>query len=276
MGGSNIMKITKKELRKIIKETLSIQTIPPKYLAIINSIPDLSLAVIEDPLIDASLDLHSGDEMIASVQFKELTGADINHPCIPNTMSISAIHTSLDYQELGIGELMFDLAFYYAELKGYGITTDFDGGNTPIINYIIKKALQNDPSYYKQVTKMGNDMMDFFNATSDPDDDCYSELFDNEGVYELVNDEGYTEEEAYDAVGFGSPGSEKFPIGTTSSWRKRGIESIKPLWDMLTQKPRPDILYRSNVRGNQFRDSYSNTPTPEEIRRREEEKRRNN
>lgn len=270
------MKITKKELRKIIKETLSIQTIPPKYLAIINSIPDLSLAVIEDPLIDASLDLHSGDEMIASVQFKELTGADINHPCIPNTMSISAIHTSLDYQELGIGELMFDLAFYYAELKGYGITTDFDGGNTPIINYIIKKALQNDPSYYKQVTKMGNDMMDFFNATSDPDDDCYSELFDNEGVYELVNDEGYTEEEAYDAVGFGSPGSEKFPIGTTSSWRKRGIESIKPLWDMLTQKPRPDILYRSNVRGNQFRDSYSNTPTPEEIRRREEEKRRNN
>jgi len=186
-------------------------------------------------------------------------------------MSISAIHTALDYQELGIGELMFDLAFYYAELKGYGITTDFDGGNTPIINYIIKKALQNDPSYYKQVTKMGNDMMDFFDATSDPDDDCYSELFDNEGVYELVNDEGYTEEEAYDAVGFGSSYDEKFPIGTTSSWRKRGIESIKPLWDMLTQKSSPDILYRSNVRGNQFRDSYSNTPTPEEIRLRQRE-----
>jgi len=75
------MKISKKQLKQIIREALSTaQSIPPKYQSIINAIPDLSLAVIEDPLIDTSLDLHSGDEMIASVQFKELTGADTNYP----------------------------------------------------------------------------------------------------------------------------------------------------------------------------------------------------
>jgi hypothetical protein len=275
------MKITKKKLRKLIRESLNIQTIPQKYHYIINTIPNLSIYVQVINEFNTSIDLQSNGSIIASVTLKHLTRPNKpNDPCIPKTMSISSIFTQPDYQEFandiagssGIGRLMIDLAFYYAEMQGFGITSDFDGGNSPIINHMIQKTLKTDPTYYKQTTAQGNDTMDFFNKTVDPDDDCYSDIFDAEGVYELVNDLGYTEAEAYEMLGLTGL---KFPFATASSWRKRGIESIKPLWDMLTQKESEEIEDRYNVRGMEFSGAYDITPTPEEIRRREEEKRRN-
>jgi hypothetical protein len=72
-----------------------------------------------------------------------------------------------------------------------------------------------------------------------------------------------SEEEAYEAA-FGEAGmtGEAFPIGTTNSWRKKGIESMKPIYDMLVNRQNADVLYN---RGRQFQDAYDNTPTPEEI-----------
>ena len=258
-----MMKITRSQLRSLIKESILLET---KYDKLMAMLPDLSLSIESEGIPGGeALDLYSGGALIASASLMYITMPD--NPCIPNTISISTIHVDPSHQNFGVGELLFDLIFYYASTlpavngKGYGITTDFEGGNTPIINYMIRRALEN-PVYYKQSTDAGNDKMDFFEKTADPDDDCYSEFFDDAGVYELIDEMGYSEEEAYRELGYTD---ENFPIGTTSSWRKRGIESIKPVWEMLTQKQSPDILYRPVARMKGFRQAYNSTPTPEEI-----------
>jgi len=244
-----------------INESLLLES---KYDQLMVQLPDLSLSVSFDQSSSGALDLHDGGYLIASAVLQHLTIP--SNPCIPNTLSISNIHVAASHQNLGIGDLLLDLIFYHASTldggKGYGITTDFEGGNTPIINYMIQRALQ-DPAYYKQRTSAGNDKMDFFEKTADPNDDCYAEVFDEAGVYELMDVYGYSEEEAYKEAGFSD---ENFPLGTTSSWRKRGIESMKPVWEMLTQRQSPDILYRPVARMKGFRQEYDNTPTPEEIR----------
>jgi len=310
------MKITKKELRKIIKESVKkILLETTDHDKLLAEMPNLMLKYEET--YDSNqqdvtiLDLFSGNRLVASATLTKLTGQLHGHPiklsnpneehsdafgededgvmrhwkesgCIPNTYSVSSIYTNINFQNLGISELMLDLIFYYCEaiapLSPAGITTDFEGGNTAIINYIIKSKIGENGGgvYYKQSTGAGNQQMDFFGATTDPDDDCYSELFDDEGVYELVIDQGYTEEEAYAEVGYGSSYDEKFPFGTTSSWRKRGIQSMAPVWEELTSKALDFSIGEDrmqNKRYSGFRDAYDNTPTPEEIRQRQKEKR---
>ena len=244
-----------------INESLLLES---KYDQLMAQLPGLSLVITDQLPWSITLDLQHDGYMIAAAQLNA-TDVSSGDPCIPKTLSVGTIHSVSSYQNLGIGELLLDLVFYHASTldggKGRGITTDFDGGNSPIINYMIRRALQ-DPAYYKQTTKAGNDKMDFFEKTADPDDDCYAEVFDEAGVYEFIDD-GMTEEEAYEEAGFSD---ENFPLGTTSSWRKRGIESMKPVWDMLTQKQSPNILYRPVARMKGFRQEYDNTPTPEEIR----------
>jgi len=244
-----------------INESLLLES---KYNKLMTALPGLSLSVSGEGVAGGvALDLYDGSYLIASAILRELSSS--GNPCIPNTMSISTIHVDASHQKLGVGEFLFDLIFYYASTldggEGYGITTDFEGGNTPIINYMIQRALQ-DPAYYKQRTSAGNDKMDFFGKTVDPDDDCYAEVFDDAGVYEFINDMGYSEEEAYKEAGF-TDGD--FPLGTTSSWRKRGIESMKPVWKMLTQKQSPGTYTHPGSRMKQFRQAFDDTPTAEEI-----------
>ena len=253
------------EISKSMNESLLLEK---KYDQLMATLPGLSLVVTEDMPRGAALDLQHNGYIIASAELKALS-VNPGEPCIPETMSVSTIHTVQDYQSLGIGELLLDLVFYYASTldggKGRGITTDFDGGNTPIINYMIQRALE-DPSYYKQTTTVGNDKMDFFNKTSDPDDDCYSSLLDDEGVYELINDPQSrfsSEEDVLDYLGLTGDNS---PFGTTSSWRKRGIESLKPLYDMLTGRQSSEILYRPVIRDRQFQSAFDDTPTADDIR----------
>ena len=256
------MKITRRQLNSLISESLLLES---KYDQLMTALPELSLSVSGEGVAGGvALDLHDGSYLIASAILRELSSS--GNPCIPNTMSISTIHVDASHQKLGVGEFLFDLIFYYASTldggEGYGITTDFEGGNTPIINYMIQRALQ-DPAYYKQHTSAGNDKMDFFGKTVDPDDDCYSEILDDDGVYELINDEGYSEEAAYEAVGYTDV---NFPLGTTSSWRKRGIESMEPIWNMLTQKLSSGTYTHPGTRMKQFRQAYDDSPTPEEIK----------
>ena len=255
-----------------ITESLLLESDHSETLA---RLPGLSLFVNNVRLV-THLDLQNNGNLIASAELRLISNEDL--PCIPQTMSISTIHVSSMYQNMGIADLLLDLVFYHASIldggKGRGITTDFQGGNTPIINYIIKRASQ-DSAYYKQTTPAGSDKMDFFEKTVDPDDDCYSELLDDSGVYELVDDHGYSEEDAYKEV-FGKAGmtDDAFPIGTTSSWRKRGIESMKPIYDSLRLNAfRPghqgaDQIggFRAAMRSRQFQREYDRTPTPEEIR----------
>jgi len=236
-------------------------------------LPGLSLFVQNHPPLIMQLDLQNNGTLIASVELRLISNQ--SEPCIPKTMSITGIHVSSRYQNKGIADLLLDLAFYHVSTldggKGRGITTDFESGNTPIINYMIQRGLK-DPSYYKQATKEGSTEMDFFKQTADPDDDCYSYLFDEEGVYQSI-EYGATPEEALASANL--PAEElTFPIGTTSSWRKRGIESMKPTYDRLRLNAfRPGHQgadqvggFRAAMRSRQFQREYDRTPTPEEIR----------
>ena len=190
-----------------------------------------------------------------------------NAKCIPNTYAVSSIYTDRASQNRGIGDLMFDLIFYYCEaiapLAPAGITTDFEGGNTAVINNVIASKINNPKNqgvYYKQVTKGRNDEMDFFGLTDDPDDDCYSELADELGAYFDVFFAGKSPKEAIDSM--------DVSIGTTSSWRKRGIQSMAGVWNALTS--RTDNVYFDDYRIESdrrtgFDKAYTNSPTPEEI-----------
>jgi hypothetical protein len=102
--------------------------------------------------------------------------------------------------------------------------------------------------------------MDFFGLTVDPDDDCYSELYHEEGVIDDVFFMGLSPETA--------AATAKNPFGTTSSWRKRGIGSMSEVWNMLTSRDsmtRDEILLLPSKRGIGFRQAYDRSPTPEEI-----------
>ena len=241
------------------------------HSAVLERLPGLSLFVSSVRRI-ITLDLQNNGTLIASAELRLISNE--GEPCIPKTMSIATIYVSSNYQNMGVSDLLLDLVFYHASTldggKGRGITTDFEGGNTAVINYIIQRELQ-DPSYYKQSTKAGSTEMDFFEQTADPNDDCYSNLFDEAGVYQSI-EFGATPEEAMAQAGFSYEDELSTSIGTTSSWRKRGIESMKPIYDRLRLNAfRPghqgeDPLLRPAIRGRQFRAAYDNTPTPEEVR----------
>ena len=177
------------EISKSMNESLLLEADHSDTLA---RLPGLSLLVNNVRLL-THLDLQNNGNLIASAELK-LISNEIE-PCIPKTMSISAIHVSPMYQNMGIADLLLDLVFYHASTldggKGRGITTDFDSGNAPIINYMIQRGLK-DPAYYKQTTPAGNDKMDFFNKTDDHDHDSYSNLLDGSADYELINDHGYS------------------------------------------------------------------------------------
>ena len=266
-------------LRKLIRESIRKMIVEADHSNIMTSMPNLALSVSD--AINAGevdLDLHDEGILIASATLKNITTEE--YPCIPETLSISTIYTNPSYQGVGIGALMLDLIFYYAEFKygkkkeigdekPRGITTDFVGGNTPIINYIIRQA-SNNPAYYEQETPAPHKKkkMDFFGKTPDPNDDCYAEVFDDDGVYELVDVYGFSEEEAYEELGYSD---ESFPIGTTSSWRKQGIEAFGPVWEALTSKTAPYHFF--DTRSTDFIDAHQSSPTPDEIRRYQKEKR---
>ena len=299
-----LRKLIRESIRKIILETTEhdslLAALPGLALRYQETFDDSN----EDITI---LDLFNGQDLIASATLTKLTGQLQGHPlkflddeivdqrleyiksqgdlkdavgadedgevrywhnakCIPNTYSVSSIYTNVSAQNKGIGDLMFDLIFYYCEaiapLAPAGITTDFQGGNTAVINNVINSKInapENQGVYYKQVTKGGNDEMDFFGLTVDPDDDCYSELYHEEGVVDDVFYNGVSPEAAATMA--------KNPFGTTSSWRKRGIQSMSEIWNMLTSRETliDDELLLPGRRGIDFRRAYDQSPTPEEI-----------
>jgi len=297
-----LRKLIRESIRKIILET----TEHDSLLAALPNLSLRYQETVDGGNEDITiLDLFNGQDLIASATLTKLTGQLQGHPlrsldpnveqrlkgmsdeeygdavgedeygeirywhdakCIPNTYSVSSVYTDRSSQNRGIGDLMFDLIFYYCEviapLAPAGITTDFEGGNTAVINNVINSKI-NDPAnqgvYYKQVTKGGNDEMDFFGITPDRDDDCYSELYHEEGVLDDVFFNGLTPAQA--------AATAKNPFGTTSSWRKRGIQSMAEVWNMLTSRDPnvDDDLHLGSKRRSGFIKAYDQSPTPEEI-----------
>ena len=229
------------------------------------------LKVLDDKIVDQRLEYikSQGDlEDIVGEDEYGVTRYWNDAKCIPNTYSVSSIYTDRIVQNRGVSDLMFDLIFYYCEvvapLAPAGITTDFEGGNTAVINNVINSKIyapENQGVYYKQTTKRGNDEMDFFGLTpDDPDDDCYSELYDEEGVIDAVLYNKSSPEAAAKMA--------NNPFGTTSSWRKRGIQTMAEVWNMLTSRTSSTKFNDDQVRLRRrvrFTDAYDNSPTPEEI-----------
>jgi GNAT superfamily N-acetyltransferase len=230
------------------------------------------LKVLDDDIVDPRLEFISKQVDVEDAVGPDDESGEVRYwhdaKCIPNTYSVSSIYTDVAAQNRGIGDLMLDLIFYYCEavapIAPAGITTDFEGGNTAVINNIINSkvnAPENQGVYYKQTTEKGNDEMDFFGLTPDDlEDDCYSELYHEEGVIDDVFYNGVTPDAAAAMA--------KNPFGTTSSWRKRGIQSMSSVWNMLTS--RTDNVYFDDYqieknRRTGFVKAYDRSPTPEEI-----------
>lgn len=297
-----LRKLIRESIRKIILETTEHDSLLAALPGLSLRYQETLDGAHEEVTI---LDLFNGQDLIASATLTKLTGQLQGHPlrsldpneeqrlkgmsdeeyedavgedeygeirywhdakCIPNTYSVSSIYTAVTSQNKGIGDLMFDLIFYYCEaiapLAPAGITTDFEGGNTAVINNVINSKInapENQGVYYKQVTKGGNDEMDFFGLTADPDDDCYSELYHEEGVIDDVFFNGLSPETA--------AATAKNPFGTTSSWRKRGIQSMAEVWNMLTSRdPNVDAdAHLGSKRRSDFIRAFDRSPTPEEI-----------
>ena len=175
---SLLRKLIKESVRKIILETTKHDSI----LAALPNLMLRYEETTDDEMHDITiLDLFNGKDLIASATLTKLTGQLQGHPlrsldpnveqrlkgmsdeeygdavgededgeirywhnakCIPNTYSVSSIYTDRSAQNRGIGDLMFDLIFYYCEsvapLAPAGITTDFAGGNTAVINNVIR------------------------------------------------------------------------------------------------------------------------------------------
>ena len=86
------------------------------------------------------------------------------------------------------------------------------------------------------------------------------ELYHEEGVIDDVFFNFTSPEAAGQMVGN--------PFGTTSSWRKRGIQSMSEVWNMLTSRASNvnfDHFQITNDRRSGFIKAFDRSPTPKEI-----------
>lgn len=92
----------------------------------------------------------------------------LGEPCIPKTMELGEIHVAKQYQNKGYGRILYNLVFYVANSRGYGVTSDHADGTKAIAAIQWLKFA----NYIKQKTPAGNDTFDYNKSTPDPNDDC--------------------------------------------------------------------------------------------------------
>tara|TARA_B100000287_G_scaffold297639_1_gene280803 strand:- start:215 stop:1084 length:870 start_codon:yes stop_codon:yes gene_type:complete len=134
-------------------------------------------------------------------------------PCIPTTYEVGAIHTAEEFDNMGYGTLLYDLAFLVAAENNWGLTSDRDTGTKTVARSKWAAIAANDSKYEKrktpevpiaddsenapedavpgfllrpqpepgQTTVGGNDKFDYHFQTPDPDDDCSKTPFPGGG-----------------------------------------------------------------------------------------------
>tara|TARA_Y100001937_G_C7101878_1_gene322943 strand:- start:734 stop:1417 length:684 start_codon:yes stop_codon:yes gene_type:complete len=98
-------------------------------------------------------------------------------PCIPKTLQVGVSYRDSVYTGIGLGPLIYDLAFFVAHSMGYGLTSDREAGSKRKARARWSK-IEADPNYEKQKTSDGNDTFDYYKDTPDPNDDCEKDEYD--------------------------------------------------------------------------------------------------
>ena len=103
---------------------------------------------------------------------------ETEEPCIPKTLQVGTSYRDSDFAGMGLGPLLYDLAFFIAQSMGYALTSDRETGSKRGARDRWEK-IQSSPAYEKQTTKAGNDKFDYYGETPDPDDDCTRDEYEN-------------------------------------------------------------------------------------------------
>ena len=118
-------------------------------------------------------------DVVGFVHLEVLSKRD--NPCIPDTMEIAGIFTSEANRGEGFGRLLYDFAFYLANERDYGLTSDHTVSTSGDARSLWDSVLANSSKegegdssslYIRRTTIDDNDEFDYDESTEDPDDDC--------------------------------------------------------------------------------------------------------
>jgi len=200
------MKITRKELKKIIQNSLTESWYKKgsplvDWLDNIKFVPpydDFAMFVSEpNPNRSVSFILFAIDPSTTNIEVVGMIFAVKGKPCIAPTYQFisAALHKQL--QGKGVGSMLYKLAgAYLGEKYDAGITSDHMGSTKQAARRVWDK-IDKSPSYKRKVTSAGNDTFDYFWQTEDLDDDCdYSILGAAHGLGKLATDHSYMVEDS--------------------------------------------------------------------------------
>ena len=113
--------------------------------------------------------------VVSMVRISRLTTSET--PCIPSTWHITAVATSKEFQSMGFGTLIYDIAATYAksaENDGKGGITSDHNTLTTIDGARRWDKIDKDSNYVKRETSKKNDTFDYTGdeTPDDKDDDC--------------------------------------------------------------------------------------------------------
>jgi hypothetical protein len=161
---------------------------------------------------------------------------DSGDSCIPDTFQVA--HSAAATKGKGYGSLMYGLAFRYANMNGYGLTSDH-GNSTSADAKVLWDRYADTKGMVKKKTKAGNDKFDYYEKTDDKEDDCGMDVNDTEK--HLATDHSWIDK------------NNEF-AGTFDKLRAQHVEYIKSLDD----EDREEFTQKlTNMGGNLFGRAYS-------------------
>ena len=95
---------------------------------------------------------------------------DTGDSCIPKTYQVR--YSAVAGKGKGHGSLMYGLAFRFANINGYGLTSDH-AMSTSSDAKVLWNKFADTKGMTKKKTKAGNDKFDYYEKTADKQDDCW-------------------------------------------------------------------------------------------------------
>ena len=193
------MKITKKELQFLIKEsifdaarrkiagTFDIESMKDTPRAPLNPVQNTALKIYLLSSDGSSGYVFLYQKTMPNIQptklnvehFCELIGyinfEKTSKPCITNndgpTIQVNSIAVTEDFQNQGYGSLLYGILFQYAKDNGFGVTSDHNTSTSSKAKEFWN-TLPHTNAYKKRKTSKDNDVFDYEGKTPDRDDDC--------------------------------------------------------------------------------------------------------
>lgn len=188
------MKITKKELQNLIKEsifdsmrrglagTFNIESMKDTPRDPLNPMERSAVFIAktnehngaiylyEKILPNKQVDKKNCGEFCNLIGF--LKFSKTREPCIPTTVEVKFIAVTSAYKNKGYGSLLYGLMFQHAKDMGVGVTSDHTSSTSDDAKAFWDR-LPYTSGYQKRKTQIyGNDEFDYYNKTEDPNDDC--------------------------------------------------------------------------------------------------------